>query len=166
MRIIRLSKAACVSAIALSISLVAFGNITDYGANFAFVRHVMLMDTIFPNTAITYRSLSNPVLHHAAYIAIIAAETLIAALCWIGALRMFAHVNGNDRAFNRSKTWAIAGLAAGFLVWQVLFISIGGEWFGMWMSETWNGVASAFRFSIASIAVLIFVAMPDGSADD
>lgn len=28
--------------------LVAFGNMTDYGTNFEFVKHVLSMDTIFP----------------------------------------------------------------------------------------------------------------------
>jgi len=32
--------------------------------------------------------------------------------------------------FNCSKSIAIAGLTLGFLVWQVGFMSIGGEWFG------------------------------------
>ena len=37
MIITRLSKTALVAAIAFFASLVAFGNITDYGTNFAFV---------------------------------------------------------------------------------------------------------------------------------
>jgi len=41
------------------------------------------------------------------------------------------------------------------------FMSIGGEWFGMWQSQQWNGVPSAFRFVMTIIAVLIFVAIPD-----
>ena len=44
-------------------------------------------------------------------------------------------------------------------------MSIGGEWFGMWQSKQWNGVPSAFRFLMTIIAVLIFVAMPDGEID-
>jgi predicted small integral membrane protein len=31
----------------------------------------------------------------------------------------------------------------------------------MWESQRWNGVPSAFRFLMTSIAVLIFVAIPD-----
>jgi hypothetical protein len=50
MRIISLSKTAMVAAIALFASLVAFGNITDYGTNWAFVQHVLSMDTVFPTT--------------------------------------------------------------------------------------------------------------------
>ena len=44
-------------------------------------------------------------------------------------------------------------------------MSIGGEWFGMWQSQQWNGVPSAFRFVVTIIAVLIFVAMPDQELD-
>lgn len=82
--IVRLSKALLVCAIALFASLVAFGNITDYDTNFAFVRHVFMMDTIFPDATITYRSIQSPWLHQVGYIGIIALETLTAILCWIG----------------------------------------------------------------------------------
>jgi predicted small integral membrane protein len=75
---------------------------------------------------------------------------------------MLGRLSADARTFNRSKSWAIAGLSFGFLLWQVAFMSIGGEWFGMWMSQTWNGIDSAFRFFITIIAVLIFVALPDG----
>ena len=56
---IRLSKSFTVLAIAFFASLVAFGNITDYGSNFAFVHHVFLMDTIFPESSIKYRAIES-----------------------------------------------------------------------------------------------------------
>ncbi|MET0528733.1 MAG: DUF2165 family protein, partial [Microvirga sp.] len=52
-------------------------------------------------------------------------------------------------------------LTLGFLVWQVGFMSVGGEWFGMWMSEKWNGVPDAFRFLMTILGVLIFVSLRD-----
>src|SRR3546814_8571814 len=70
----RLSKTACVAAMALFASLVAFGNITDYGANLPFVQHVLAMDTIFPDSTIRYRAIHTPWLHHAAYLTIILLE--------------------------------------------------------------------------------------------
>lgn len=166
MTITRLTKTAFVAAIALFASLVSFGNITDYNTNFAFVQHVLLMDTIFPDAEIKYRAITSPALHTAGYVLIIAAETLTALLCWIGAFCMLGQIGSDARSFNRSKKWAIAGLAVGFLVWQVGFMTIGGEWFGMWMSSTWNGIESAFRFFITIIAVLIFITMPDGEIDN
>jgi predicted small integral membrane protein len=40
-------------------------------------------------------------------------------------------------------------------------MTIGGEWFGMWMSQQWNGVPSAFRFVVTILTILIYVAMAD-----
>lgn len=159
--VIRYSKALLTAAIALFASLVAFGNITDYGNNFAFVQHVLLMDTIFPTATIGYRSINSAFMHHAAYILIIVLEALTAILCWAGAWHLFKYRHAPAAEFNRQKRLAIAGLTLGFLVWQVGFMSIGGEWFGMWMSEQWNGVPSAFRFFVTIGIVLIYVVQRD-----
>src|SRR5215216_5022852 len=162
---IRASKIVLVTAIALFASLVAFGNLTDYNTNFVFVQHVLSMDTIFPFSTIKYRAITAPALHHAAYALIIAAEALTAVLCWIGAAMLLRHLRADADAFNRAKTFAVVGLTLGFLLWQVGFMSIGGEWFGMWQSMDWNGVPSAFRFVMVIAAVLIFVALPDDDLD-
>lgn len=164
--IVRLSKTLLVYAIALLASLAAFGNITDYGANFVFVRHVLMMDTIFPDATITYRSIQSPWLHQVGYIGIIVLETLTAVLCWIGGSRLLCGVKLPAAAFNRKKSLAIAGLTLGFLTWQVGFMSIGGEWFGMWMSKQWNGVASAFHFFVTILLVLIYLVQRDGELEE
>src|SRR5215831_19238642 len=165
MLIMRLAKIAMVAAIAVFATLVAFGNITDYGTNFVFVQHVLSMDLVFPNSTITYRAITSPALHHAAYWVIIAAETLTAVLCWIGALALLRRLHAPAGTFNRAKALSVAGLTLGFLIWQLGFMTIGGEWFGMWQSSKWNGAPSAFRFAMVIIAVLIFVAMRDEEAD-
>ncbi len=163
--LIRLSKVAMVAAVAALFSIVALGNITDYGTNYAFVQHVMSMDTLFPTTTITYRAITDPTLHRAAYALIIATECVISMLCWVGALILLLRCRGPAAAFNRSKTIAIAGLALGFLLYQFGFIVIGGEWFGMWMSQQWNGVPSAFRYLVIVMLVLLFVILPDGEVE-
>jgi predicted small integral membrane protein len=145
----------------LLVSLVAFGNLTDYDTNFAFVQHVLTMDTTFPSSTIRYRAITNPALHHAAYALIIATEILTAALCWMGALQLSRHIGDTGQGFNRAKRIAIAGLTVGFLLWQVGFIAIGGEWFGMWMSPHGNGIPSAFRYLVMTLGVLMFLSLPD-----
>ena len=162
---IRLAKILMVAAIALFASLVAFGNVTDYGVNLAFVQHVLSMDTIFPFSTIGYRAVTNDALHHIAYAMIIGVEAATALLCWVGAALLARRLHANARVFNRAKAVAVAGLTLGFLLWQVGFMTIGGEWFGMWQSKDWNGVPSAFRFVMVIMAVLIFVALPDGELD-
>ena len=161
MLVLRTSKAIAVAAIGLLVSLVAFGNLTDYDTNFAFVQHVLSMDTTFPSSTIRYRAISNPALHHAAYALIIAAEVLTATLCWIGSFHLFCRLRETGQRFNRAKRTAIAGLTVGFLLWQVGFIALGGEWFGMWMSPQWNGISSAFRYLVMTLGTLIFLSWPD-----
>ena len=165
MLILRAAKIAMVAAIAAFATVVAFGNITDYDTNFVFVQHVLSMDTVFPRSSITWRAISSPALHHVAYAIIIAAEALTAVLCWIGAARLLQQLRAPAGAFNRAKAFSVAGLTLGFLTWQFGFMTVGGEWLGMWMSSQWNGVPSAFRFVMVIIAVLIFVAVPDGELD-
>jgi len=82
---IRAAKVATVAAIALFASLVAFGNLTDYDTNLAFIQHVLTMDTIFTSSTIKYRAITDPALQRAAYALIIATEAATAVLCWIGA---------------------------------------------------------------------------------
>jgi predicted small integral membrane protein len=165
MVVLRLAKTAMVAAVAAFATVVAFDNVTDYGTNFVFVQHVLSMDTIFPSSTIGYRAIASPALHHAAYALIIAAEAGTGLLCWIGVLALLRERRAPADAFNRAKAWSIAGLTLGFLTWQFGFMTVGGEWFGMWMSQQWNGAPSAFRFAMVIIAVLIFVAMRDEEID-
>jgi predicted small integral membrane protein len=160
--ILRIAKIATAASIAAFLTLVTFGNLTDYDTNFAFVQHVLAMDTIFATSTITYRAVTNPVLHHLAYGLIIMAQAIVSALCWIGVFRLLRRLWADALTFNHAKNLAIAGLTLALLLYQFGFVTIGGEWFGMWMSSQWNGVPSAFRFLITILAVLIFVALPDG----
>jgi predicted small integral membrane protein len=158
---LRIAKITLVAAVAAFATVVAFDNITDYGTNFVFVQHVLSMDTIFPGSTIGYRAITSPALHHLGYALIIAAEAGTGLLCWIGVVALLRARRAPAAAFNRAKTWSIAGLTLGFLTWQFGFMTVGGEWFGMWQSQQWNGVEGAFRIVVTIAVVLIFVAMPD-----
>lgn len=154
---LRLSKIALVAGLALLVSLVAFGNITDYGSNFAFVRHVLAMDTIFPDATIRYRAITAPTLQHAAYVLIIAVQVATALLCWAGAWRMWLRRRAPAALFQRAKGLAVAGLSLGVVLWLVGFMAIGGEWFGMWMSSQWNGIETSFRLVALLLGALIYL---------
>jgi predicted small integral membrane protein len=112
MTIVRTSKSILIAAVALWVSLVAFGNLTDYGTNLAFVKHVLSMGTVFPDTTIKYRAIASPALHHAAYLLIIVAEVLAVPFCWIGAVQMFRAISA-PAAFIRAKDVAVIGLTDG-----------------------------------------------------
>ncbi|WP_269502370.1 DUF2165 family protein [Burkholderia sp. IMCC1007] len=146
-------------------SLVAFGNVADYTTHFAFVYRVFLMDTTFPGNRIMYRATDTPWAHHTGYVAIISMETLTAVLCWVGGIRLLRARCANDAAFRAAKSCAIGGLTLAFLTWQVGFMSVGGEWFGMWMSKQRNGVPDAFRFFITLLLVLVYLTMNNDGVD-
>jgi len=162
----RLSKIGLTATIALWLALVAFGNLTDYGSNLVFVQHVLAMDSIFPDAAVHYRAIHAPLLQHAAYVLIIAAETLAAVLCGAGAWRMWRARRAPAATFHRAGQLAVAGLTVGVLLWLGGFMAVGGEWFGMWMSTQWNGLASAFRFVVVLLAALICLGQRDDELDD
>lgn len=158
---LRYAKISMVVALATFAFLVTFNNITDYGSNFVFVQHVLSMDTTFPNNSSMYRSITTPTLWHAAYWLIIAGEGITFILLLMGGIAMFQARERSAAEFNSSKKWAIAGSAAGFFVWFFLFMVVGGEWFLMWQSSTWNGQDAAFRFYMTILGVVIFINQPD-----
>jgi predicted small integral membrane protein len=158
---IRLAKIVCVAILAVYIALVAFDNLTDYWTNFVFVTHVLDMDDILPASDIRWRAITSPLLHHVAYVLIIITEIIVAALAAQGALAMARQVRAHGRAFHKAKRGAIAGLTLGFLLYQGGFITLGGEWFGMWQARDFDAVGSAFRMAMAMLGALIFVSLKD-----
>jgi predicted small integral membrane protein len=164
--ITRLSKAVLVLALSSFAFMVSFNNITDYGSNFAFVQHVFSMDTTFPDNAAMYRAISTPFLWHAGYWLIIIGESLTFILLLIGGIKLLSARHQSARAFDAAKNWVIAGATLGFLVWFVGFMVVGGEWFLMWQSKTWNGQDAAFKFYMSILAVLIYVVQPERELED
>ncbi|MCF1708549.1 DUF2165 domain-containing protein [Tabrizicola sp. J26] len=157
----RLAKIVMVLGLALFAALVTFSNISDYDSNFEFVKHVLSMDTTFPGNKAMYRAVTSPTLWTLGYWSIIAGEGLTALLFLIGGWRMILAADAPAEEFDRAKSFVIAGATVGFLVWFVGFMAVGGEWFLMWQSSTWNGQEAAFRFYVTILAVLIFVNQPE-----
>jgi predicted small integral membrane protein len=158
---LRTIKLLLVFGVAIFYSLVVFNNITDYGSNHEFVRHVMMMDSTFPGNRGMWRAINTPFLHTAFYLSIITWETITMLLCWWGGFRMAQALGGTAAAFHHAKRVSLAALALGLLMWLVAFLAVGGEWFLMWQSKTWNGQDAAFRMFTVVGVVLLLVGQPD-----
>ena len=52
-------------------------------------------------------------------------------------------------------------LTVNLLLWFGAFLLVGGEWFVMWQSETWNGQDAAFRMFAVVGLILLFVRAPE-----
>jgi predicted small integral membrane protein len=157
----RLAKILMTLALAAFAFVVTYDNLADYGSNFAFVRHVLSMDTTFPGNALMGRAITSPAAWHVGYALIIAGEGATCVLLLVGAIALWRSRRASQAVFQASKRWAVAGCTMGFLVWFFGFMVVGGEWFAMWQSKIWNGQEGAFRFYMALLGVLIFVNQPD-----
>ncbi|GGV46391.1 DUF2165 domain-containing protein [Streptomyces spectabilis] len=142
--------------VALYISLVAFGNITDFDSNQQFVRHVLAMDTTFKDEDLMWRAVESRALQDAAYVAIIAWETLAALVLIAGTVLWIAGLRGHGDDFARARAVSTSGLLMLMLLFGGGFIGVGGEWFAMWQSEDWNGLDAAIRVvTLCGIALLV-----------
>lgn len=157
----RLSKILMCLALAAFAGLVAFDNVTDYGANYPSVQHVLSMDTTPPGNPEMYRAITNPLLWHVGYDVIIAGEATTGLLFLVAAIALWRRRHAAAHRFHDAKSWVHAAATAAFLVWFFGFMVVGGEWFAMWRSAQWNGQEGAFRFYMTLLAVLIFVNQPD-----
>lgn len=159
---VRLVKIAMVAATAAFALLVAFDNIADYGTNYEFVRHTLSMDTTFPGNALMGRAITSPTLWTLGYWGIIAGEAATGLVLAWAAIRLTVNLRGSAAAFNAAKGLVVVGAGLGFLLWFGGFMVVGGEWFAMWQSKSWNGQEAAFRFYVSLQAVAILVNQSDG----
>ncbi|MYW44117.1 DUF2165 family protein, partial [Streptomyces sp. SID161] len=56
--------------------------------------------------------------------------------------------------------WSTYGVLMLLLLFGAGFIAIGGEWFSMWQSKTWNGLDAATRIFLLSGVALIVNQLP------
>jgi predicted small integral membrane protein len=157
----RISKTLLVASIGLLALVIVFNNLTDYDANFKYIQHVLSMDTVFPDSQLTWRAIVSPQFQKLFYGAIIATESTITVLCIGGAARLLQAISSSGAAFNQAKAMAIHGLTLAFVFWFVGFMVIAGEWFTMWQSVDWNGQQPAFRFIGCVGFVLIYLSSVD-----
>ena len=155
---LRLAKISLVLGVALLYFFVVINNLTDYDSNYQFIRHVLMMDST-PGNSGMWRAINQPVLHTAFYLTIILWEALTMILCGWGALRLFRSIRDSRETFRAASNVAVGGLSIGLMMWLVAFLGVGGEWFSMWQSKSWNGQEAAFRmFTVVGIVLLVVLA--------
>lgn len=162
--ILRATKIALVFAVALFYTFVVLNNTTDYDSNYQFVRHVLMMDSTFPGNRGMWRAMNSPLLHTAFYISVIAWEALVMLLSWWGGIGLLRAFSADATSFHQAKRTSIAALGVALLMWLVAFLAVGGEWFLMWQSKTWNGQEASFRMFTVIGIVLLLLALPESEA--
>ena len=155
---LRVCKAVLVLAIALFYTILVLNNITDYGSNYEFVRHVLMMDSTFSGNHGMWRAVNSPLVHTVFYLGIIGWECATMLLCWWGGVRLLKSYRADGAQFAAALNVAVIALTTSLLMWLVAFLDVGGEWFLMWQSQRWNGQEEAFRmFTVVGVVLLIVV---------
>jgi predicted small integral membrane protein len=141
---------------AVQMILVTVDNVIDYDTNYAFVQHVLSMDTTFRSPHLMWRAMAAPGFATAAYLVVIVWEALTAAV-----------LVAASAAWILRRPLASRLSAAGWLLELTLFaggfLAVGGEWFQMWQSSKWNGLESATRYLLVTAVGLILVHRLPGS---
>ena len=151
----RLIKTLFSCAVGIYISLVCFNNIFDYNSNFPFIRMVATMEDTFSKERNGWRSINGIFWHHVLFILIVIWELSIAFFIWLGSSRMIRKLRATTIEFKQAKKYTSLALALCVLLWFTVFIAIGGEWFLMWQSKSWNAQATAFSLTCCFLLFLI-----------
>ncbi len=158
---IRMGKILMLFSISFFFFMVILNNVLDYENDFAYVQHILSMDTTQKSPYLMHRSIQSPIIHHITYGCIIGWQIIVATLCFVGALKLVKHKSSPSIIFNNAKGTGVIGLTCGFLLYSFAFVTIGGELFVMWQSEIWNVLRSSHMFMSMIGIVLIFLAVKD-----
>ena len=147
------------------IMLVAIGNITGFATNQAFVHHVLAMDTTNfgaePGTGLDpnlmWHAVSALPLQNACYVCIIVWESLAGIVLIAATAARFIE---RGTCYTRARALSTIGLLMIISLFVGGFIDIGGEWFQMWRSTSWNGLDTAFRNIVLASLPLILIHLP------
>ncbi|GAA3596369.1 DUF2165 domain-containing protein [Klugiella xanthotipulae] len=151
---------------ALILTLIAFGNITDWDTNWDFVRNVMGMQyTNFGQDAgigldpdVMWHAVALEPLQVIGYIGIIVAETVAAIVLIVATVKWLRAFRGDT--FQSARNWSTAGLLLIVVIFGIGFLAVGGEWFQMWRSVSANGMEPALRYLTVASFALVFVNLP------
>jgi len=159
--LLRTMKVLMVAIMATLFSLIALDNLIDFQTNWQFVQHVLMMDTV-GETAVKSRAINDVNFQLFAYYTIIFWEICIAMTLWCGTFVMAKNIKSDGIGFYHSKKWAYIGLFMIFLLFMGGFVIVGGEWFDMWRSKTWNGQKAAEIMLSFTLLISLFL-KGDGS---
>jgi predicted small integral membrane protein len=151
-------KTLLVAGVGLYFTFVVVDNIIYYECNFEAVQHVLSMDTVFKDNPLKWRAITNPLMQNLLYCVIISWELAAAILCWTGAAVLVKNFRKTNELFSEAKKWAILGIGTGMALWLFVFVTVGGEWFQMWQSQSYNGQGiGSFLFCIDTLILLLLI---------
>lgn len=142
---------------ALMGAIVCLNNITAPGANLAFVRHIMTMDTTNMDSGTQWREVRSPTMHRAAFIAILVCELAVTGLGLAGSYFLAANLTAADGAWESAKLFGYLTFLMALVVWFLIIQVAGAEWYVSWQSEKWNAIRDSIRINLITVAGIIIL---------
>jgi predicted small integral membrane protein len=140
--------------------VVAFDNITNpvnpNASNWPFVQGVLSGDGVPADSGFEWRFIDATWFQVISYIGIITGETLTGILLLVGGI-LGLRRSATCPRWGRAQKWTFVGGTTGLLVFFFGFITVGGNWFIMYLNSKWNGMAPAFQNSVMTALMMIFV---------
>ena len=149
-------KIVLVAGVALFLTLAVLGNVTMPDVGFGAVKTAVGMETTFKHPGAMWRTSTSPVWVYAMFGCIVLVEAIGAALCWAGAVRMWA-ARKDGASFYRAGAVARIGLGVTAALYFVGWLVIAAEWFEMWQSQQLNVLPDAFRVFASAMLILFLV---------
>ncbi len=138
-------------------AIVVLNNLTAPGANLAFVRHIMTMDTTNMDSGTQWREIRSPRLHWAAFAFILVCEVAVTVCAVLGTIFLAMNLGAPAGDWEAAKLFAYLSYLLALVVWFVVIQVIGAEWFVSWQSDRWNAIRDSMRINLVTLAGLILL---------
>jgi predicted small integral membrane protein len=140
--------------------VVAFDNITNpvnpNASNWPFVQGVLSGDGVPADSGFEWRFIDATWFQALSYILIITGETITGVVLFIAGI-LGLRGSGSCPKWGRAQRWTYLGGLTGLGVFFFGFITVGGNWFIMYLNSKWNGLEPAFQNSVMTVSMLILV---------
>lgn len=156
LRILRTTASSLVLMTAAYYLVVAFDNITNPDSNWPFVRGVLSENGVAAGSGFEWRAIDAQWFHVVAFVGVIVFETLTGLLLAYAAYRGL-RANDDRDAWAHAQRSTFLGMTTGLLIFFLGFITIGGNWFVMYLNSKWNGLDPAFQNSVMTMFMAVFV---------
>jgi predicted small integral membrane protein len=140
--------------------VVAFDNITNptnpNASNWPFVQGVLSGDGVPADSGFQWRFIDATWFQALSYILIITGETLTGIALLVGGI-LGLRRSGSCPRWGHTQKWTYLGGILGLAVFFFGFMTVGGNWFIMYLNSKWNGLEPAFQNSVMTGMMLILV---------
>jgi len=140
--------------------VVAFDNITNpvnaNASNWPFVQGVLSGDGVPADSGFEWRFTDATWFHALSYVVIIAGEAATGVVLLLAGIWGLRSVRSGPR-WGHVQRWTYIGGLLGLGVFFFGFITVGGNWFIMYLNSKWNGMEPAFQNSVMTLGMLVLV---------